>query len=896
MLIRRLRYWLQSTKRRAALRMEMEYHLQEKMAELREAGRSESDARAEARRLFGNFEIKQEESHEIWIARAWLEFWTDLRHGAHTLVAQPGFTLATLAALTVGIGANTAIFSVVNKVLLQPLPYWDPESIVQLGPKFSVGVGHLVSIPKYMVWRDNNHVFSSMALYDYQGPGFNITTGDHPEQVQGVHVSADYFTVFGVSPVMGRTFTAGEDLPHGPRAALISENLWRTHFGSDRQILTRTVDLNGSPYPIVGVIPARFAAIPDADVWIPLQADPHSANQGHFVLLTARLRPGISVSQAQAEMQAAGERFRRLYPKYMDKTESVAVVPLREVIVGNIRKALYVLFVAVAFVLLIACADVANLLLARSAARHRELAIRAAVGASRWRIVRQLLTESVLLSTVGGFCGLILGVLGVRALLLLVPGSIPRLGNPAQLSNPFALLDGRILAFTLGVSLLSGILFGLIPALQISGPNLASTLKEAGTRSSTGRHQNFTRKTLVAVEMALALVLLISAALLVRTFAGLSSVESGLDSHHVLTMLTSLAGERYQTTEAMTRLTRPALQKIESIAGVESASASLVIPATSSVGQLPFDILGKAFPAGQEHHGRGQWRTVSPHFFRVFHIPLVRGRLFTEHDDMGSAPVVIVSAAFAREFFAGENPIGKTLEIGKGSGPVYSDYAPREIVGVVGDVCETGLVGGVVPVMYVPHAQQPQGITRIVNSSVPLAWEVRSSLDEKSLTAAVAKAIHEVDGRLPVGQVRPMDKILADSISRQNFNMRLLSIFAASALLLAAIGIYGVMSYSVQQQTQEIGVRMALGAGKAAVLGMILRQGLTPALLGMAAGLAGAFGLTRLLKSLLYGVKPNDPLSFFGVAALLSLVAVLAVLLPARRALSIDPATALRSE
>jgi putative ABC transport system permease protein len=827
--------------------------------------------------------------------RNWLEILgQDIRQAVRTLRNHPGFTLVALAALTIGIGANTSIFSVVDKVLLQPLPYPDPDSMVQLGQRFPVGDSYAASIPEYMVWRDNN-VFSSMALYDLEGPAFNIDTGDFPEQVKGAHVSSDYFTVFGISPVIGRAFSQAEDLPDGPKAALISENLWRSHFGSDAQILTRTINLNSSPYPVVGVIPSRFAASPEAEVWIPLQADPHSINHAHFLQVAARLRPGVSLSQAQAEMLAVGERFRRLYPKFMDKSESVAVVPMRESMVGDIRKTLYVLFGAVALVLLIACANVANLLLARSAGRHRELAIRAALGASRSRVIRQLLTENVLLSTVGGFLGLVLGVLGVRMLLLLIPGDIPRV-DPAQLRNPFELLDWRILVFTIGISVLTGILFGLVPALQISKPDVASTLNEAGTRSSTNRHQKFTSKTLVALETGLALMLLISAALLIRTFASLSSAESGIDSHHVYTMLTSLADDRYQSTEATARFARQALQNIEAIAGVESASTSLVIPATNSIGQLAFDIPGKAIPSGQEHYGPEQWRTGSPHFFKVFRIPLLSGRVFTEHDDMGGAPVVIVNAAFARKYFADENPIGRTLDIGKGIGPIYADYARREIVGVVGDTCETGLVGGKVPVMYIPQAQQPQGMTKIFNSSVPLAWEVRSSLDEKSLISAVGKAIHEVDSRLPLGQVRPMDKILADSISRQNFNMLLLSVFGSSALLLAAIGIYGVMSYSVQQQTKDIGVRMALGADKNRILAMILRQGLTPAFIGIAAGLAGAFGLTRLMESLLYGVKSVDPISFFGVAAILLTVALLAVIVPARRAISLDPVAALRSE
>jgi putative ABC transport system permease protein len=827
--------------------------------------------------------------------RSWLEIlWQDIRQAIRALRNDPGFTLVALAALTIGIGANTSIFSVVDRVLLEPLPYRDPDSIVQLGRKFPIGVANTASIPKYMVWRDND-VFSSMALYDLEGPGFNVDTGDFPIQVKGVHVSADYFTVFGVSPLIGRIFNQEEDLPNGSKAALISENLWRSHFGSDARILTRTITLNSVPYPVVGVIPSRFAPRPDAEVWIPLQADPHSINQAAFLQVAARLRPGVSISRAQEEMHAVGERFRRLYPDYMDKTESIAVVSMRDAIVGNIGNTLYVLFGAVALVLLIACVNVANLLFARSGGRRRELAIRAALGASRWRVIRQLLTENVLLSTLGGFLGLILGVLGVRMLLLLIPGDIPRV-DPAQLRNPLQFLDWRILAFTTGVSLLTGILIGFIPALQISKPDVASTLNEAGTRSSTGRRQSFISKTLVAFETGLALMLLISAALLIRTFAVLSSAQSGIDSHHVYTTLTSLADNRYQTTEATARFTRQALQHIESIAGVDSASTSLVIPATSSIGALAFDIPGKANPSGRQHNGPEQWRTVSPHFFKVFRIPLLRGRVFTEHDDMGGAPVAIVSAAFARKYFANENPIGRTLDIGKGIGPTYADYAQREIVGVVSDTCETGLARGKVPVMYIPQAQQPEGMTKIFNSAVPLAWEVRSGLDEKSLISAVAKAIREVDGRLPLGEVKPMDKVLADSISRQNFNMLLLSIFAASALLLAAIGIYGVMSYSVQQQTKDIGIRMALGADKNTILALVLRQGLVPAFIGVAAGLAGAFAFTRLMQSLLYGVKPGDPISFFGVAVILLMVAVFAVLIPARRAVSLDPVAALRSE
>ena len=822
---------------------------------------------------------------------------TDIRRAMRSLRLNPGFTFAALAALAVGIGANTGIFSVVNKVILQPLPYPNPDSLVQIGPRRPDGSVNANSIPKYTVWR-NNDVLSSMALYNPEAQGLNLS-GDHPEQIMGLHVSLDFFKVFGVSPVMGRTFLPAEDQENDTRSALISENLWRARFASDPKILGSVITLNSEPYPVVGVIPSSFVSPVDlvsptyVDVWLPLQADPNTTSQAHYLALAGRLKPGVSLGQAEAEMRTLGEGFRRLYPTSMEKGESVAVIPMRDAIVGDVRQALYVLTAAVALVLMIACANVAGLLVARSSARQRELAIRAAIGASRWRVVRQLLTESILLSIFGGLLGLMLGGLGVRALLLLVPGEIPRIGHPAQLISPFALVDWRILAFTIGISVLTGVLFGFFPALQTSDPNLAAVLKEAATRSSTSRHQNFTRKTLVAVEMALAVVLLTCAALLIRTFVGLSTVQSGIDSHHVLTMLTTLSGPRYRTTEDLTRFTKDAVQRIETIPGVENASSSIFLPATSTEAELDIDIPGRALPADHDHSGTEQWRSVTPHYFQVFRIPLQRGRTFSEGDTAVTAPVAIVNAAFAKKYFPNEDPLGQQIEIGKGFGADFEE-APREIVGVAGDVRETGLAAGKVPVVYVPLSQQQVGVTKLVTSHASLAWAIRSNRDDKSLTDAVTRAIQEGDSQVPLAQVRPMDDILRGSLSRQNFNMLLLSIFAGSALLLAAIGIYGLMSYSVQQQTQEIGIRMALGADKPAIFRLVMHQAMPPTLIGVTVGLTTAFGLTRLMESLLYGVTPTDPLSFFGVAVLLILIAVVAVLLPVRRALSVDAVTALR--
>jgi putative ABC transport system permease protein len=817
----------------------------------------------------------------------------DIRHSFRMMANNLAFTTIAVAALALGIGANTGIFSVVDKVLLQPLPYPEPDRLVKVGRKYPNGEGYSNSIPKYMVWRHNN-VFSSMTIYDFSGPGLNLSTGDRPEQIKGVHISADYFRVFGVGPKRGRAFTASEDAPNGPKAAVISDRLWKSHFGSDPQILGKTITLNGDPYAVVGVMPESFIPDPPADVWIPLQADPNSTNQGHYLSVAARLKPGVSLEQARAEMKIRGEEFRRANPKWM-KTESVAVTPMREAMVRNVKTALLVLVGAVAFVLLIACANVANLLLARAAVRQRELAIRAAVGASRWRVVRQLLTESVILSALGGIAGFILGAWGVRSLLLLVPGNIPRLTDPEQAQSIISLLDWRVALFTVSISFLTGIIFGLFPALQISNPDVASTLKEASGRSGTGRKQNRIRKLLVAGEMALALVLLASAALLIRTFVGLNGVNPGIDGHHVLTMQTSLAGGNYSTTEKVDRLAVQVIRRIESLPGVEAAALALVLPTESEI-DIPFSIAGKPPKSGELYNGDEQWRFVSPHYFAVFKIPLLRGRLMNERDETNSPKIVVINQEMAKKYWPNENPVGQVITIGKGLGPQFND-APREIIGVVGNVRETGLADKDVGVMYIPQSQVPEALTQLANSVIPVSWCVRSAVDPNTLRPAIQREFQAVDGLMTISKVRTMEQVIAEQVSRQSFNMLLLSIFAGIALVLAAIGVYGLMSYSVEQQTQEVGIRMALGAGRSEVLKLIVKQGMKPACLGVIVGLVIAFAATKkLLSSLLFGVKATDPMSFTLVAVVLIGVALLATYIPARRAMEIDPAIALRQE
>ncbi|PWU07339.1 MAG: hypothetical protein C5B51_10175 [Terriglobia bacterium] len=814
----------------------------------------------------------------------------DLRYALRMMRKSPGFTFVAVSALALGIGANTAIFTVVNAVLLQPLPYPQPDRLVMLGRQFPAGVGYSISIPKYMAWRQN-HVFEAMTLYDQGAPGMNLGSGDRPEQVKVTRVSREYFQVFGVLPAIGRTFTDAEDRPGGARVAILAHNVWQSRFGGDRGIIGKTIQLNGEPYSVIAILPAGFQSNPEAEVWTPLQADPNSTNQGHYLLVGARLKPGVKLATAQAEMKIVGEQFRKAYPKWMNDNESVGATPMRDAIVRDARTPLYVLLGAVGLVLLIACANVANLLLARAAGRQREMAIRAAIGASRAKVFRQLLTESILLAGIGGVVGFALGSWGVRALLLLVPGNIPRLttGNGAQAVIPP--LDWRVALFTLALALFTGILFGLFPALHTSKPDLASTLKEGG-RSGTGLRQARARSLLVVMEVALALVLLVGAVLLIRTFVGLRTVNPGFDARNVLTLETSMAGGTYATTAKVDRFITEVVRRIEGLPGVEAAAAAIALPVSGHI-DLPFTIAGKPPAKGGDYNGDSQYRFSSPHYFSVFRIPLLRGRFFRETDTGNSARVVIINEAMARKYWQKEDPLGQVITLGKGLGPQFED-PPRQIVGIVGTVRETGLGDDNVEVMYIPQSQVPEGITTLANTVIPLEWMVRTAPDPMSLRVPVVREIHSVDGLMPVMRERSMEQVVAESVARDRFTMLLLTIFAAVALLLAAIGIYGLMSYSVEQRTQEMGIRLALGAARPDLVRLVLAQGLKLAGIGVALGLAMAYGLTRLLASLLYGVKASDPLTFAAVGVILAIIALAATYLPARRASGVEPVEALR--
>lgn len=815
------------------------------------------------------------------------DLWNDVKHALHLFIKSPGFTIAAVSALALGIGANTAIFTVVNAVLLKPLGYPDADRMMQILLTSPQGNGPGASIPKFQEWQRQTAIFKDVAAYDFAGPGFNIT-GDRPELIHGIHVSEGYFRVFGAPMMLGRTFTQQEDSPNGGHVVVLSYGLWQRRFGGNPKAVGQTLSLGGEPYTIIGVLGRDFTTDPEADIWVPFQFEPNSTNQGHFFLGAAMLKPGVTVAQANAQMKLAYAEFRRRFPD-ADPKGGFAVQPLRDSIVRDARTSLLVLLGAVGLVLLIACANVANLLLVRATGRKREFAIRSALGASRARVVRQLLTESVLLAVTGGVLGLALGFLGVRWLLAISPAGLPRIGEDGAAVG----VDWRVLGFTLALSCATGILFGLFPAFSVSRTDLNSTLKESSNRAGTGFRQAKTRSLLVITEVALAMVLLVGAALLIRTFVALRLVNAGFDAHNVLTMEMSMNGDRFSKTAAIAQLSRDGRQRLDAIPGVESSAFTCCLPVDGQFG-LPFAIAGHPVDPSKGQQGAG-WMQASPDFYKVFRIPVLRGREFTDADTGSSPSVVIINEAFEKQYFPKENPIGQQILIAKGMGPPFEEPG-RQIVGVVGNTHDGGLDQDTPPLMIVPDSQVLDAMTALNAKIVPLRWAVRTHGDPKHLSAAIAEQLRQASGGFPVARIRSMEEIVSRTTSRQTFNMMLLSIFGAIALVLAAIGIYGLIAYSVQQRTQEIGIRMALGADRATIRKLVVWDGMRLALIGMVLGIGASFGLTRLIASFLFGVKTWDPTAFIAVPLVLAAVALAAVWLPAMRASRVEPMMALRVE
>lgn len=809
----------------------------------------------------------------------------DIKHALHMFIKNPGFTIAVVAALALGIGADTAIFSVINTVLLKPLTYPEPDRIVQLLCTGPDGEGACGSATKLHVWQNQTAVFQDVAGYD-GGGGMNLT-GGIPEQVHGEHVTEQYFRVFGAPFVVGRGFTPDEDKPHGGSVVVLSYGLWKRKYGGDPQMVGKSISIANLPYTVVGVVGPDFDTDPPADLWIPYQFDPNTSDQAHYFVAAGRLKPGITIAQVQAQLKIAALEFNRKYPGINQRGGFDAQL-LKDSVVSDVRSSLLVLIGAVSFVLLIACANVANLLMVRAAGRSREFAIRVALGAGRARIIRQLLTESVLLALTGGILGLVLGLTGVRALLAASPGDIPRIGeNGAGVG-----LDWRVALFTMGISIGTGILFGLIPALSASKPDLNSGMKESSKGSGASFRQSKARSLLVISEVSLALVLLVGASLLIRTFIALRAVDPGFNSHNVLTMEMALNGPRFEKTAGVAQVIRVGRERLNTLPGVVSASATNSMPLVGGFG-LPFTIVGR--PNNGQPDGAG-WMAVSPGYYGAFKIPILRGRDFTDNDTAGAQGVAIINQAFAKQFWKnGENPVGQQIVIGHGVGPEFEEPA-RLIVGVVGDVRDGGLNRNPDPKMTVPLAQMTDGLTELNSKVAPISWVIRTQGEPHQLASAATEELRKASGGLPVARIRSMDEVVVRSTARQDFNMLLLTIFGGSALILAAIGIYGLMAYSVQQRTQEIGIRMAMGADRARITKMVVWQGMRLTLVGVVIGVGAAFGLTKLVASLLYGVKQWDPLVFVSVPLVLSAVALFAVWLPALRASKLNPMEALRTE
>ncbi|MGA8036721.1 MAG: ABC transporter permease [Candidatus Acidiferrales bacterium] len=818
-------------------------------------------------------------------------FIQNVKYGLRSLAKSPGFTIVAILTLALGIGANTAIFSVVNTVLLQPLSYPDPDRIVSLQLTSEEGNGNITSITKFNTYRDQTQAFDGVTAYDFQGPGINLIGGDRPEQLKGIRVSADYFRVFGAPIALGRSFTREEDRPGGPNLAVITNGLWHSRFGADPSIIGRSLNLGGDAYTVIGVLGSNFSSDPPTDILIPLKPDPNSVDQGHYLRAAARMKPGVTLAQAKAAMNAAAAEFRQKFPNSpeLGPKDGFTAVPFRDSVIGDVRFGLLLLFGAVGFVLLIACANVANLLLARATIRKREIAIRSALGAGRARLIWQLLTESVLLSLAGGVLGLILGWLGVRALLSINPGDIPRIGEHGAAVG----IDGRVLVFTLLASIVTGILFGLVPAFASSRADLSVTLRESGSRTGSGVRHNKMRSILVVVEMALALILLVGAALLIRTFGNLRGVDPGFNAKNVLTMDMSLAGARFEKTANVELLERDGRRRLEAIPGVESATLTCCLPLEGGFG-LPFNIVGQA-PKEGPYTGGGGWLDASPDYFDVFKIPVIKGRVFDDRDSRGAQLVVVINRTMEKKFWPNGDAVGSSIVIGKGVGPEFEEGA-RQVIGVVSDVREGGLANDPFPIMYVPIGQINDGVTKLNNGIGAMQWVVRTKVPPFTLSEQIQLELRDASGGLPVAHIRSMEQLVGESTARNDFYMTLLTIFAGVALALAAIGVYGLMAYTVQQRTPEIGLRMALGASPGQVRKMVVSQGMLLAIIGVVIGVAASLALARLMSSLLFGVKPYDPLAIVVVALVLTLVVFFATYLPARRASKVDPMIALRYE
>ncbi|MFL6276767.1 MAG: ADOP family duplicated permease [Blastocatellia bacterium] len=874
----RLRAMFLKGKLEQELQEEIRTHLEMQTEEYQRQGMSAGAARNAALRQFGGVEQVKETYRDrrgLPLVETTLQ---DLRYALRMLRRSPGFTTVAVVTLALGIGANTAIFSVINAVLLRPLPFRNPERIVALfnASTENPSARGEFSYPNFIDYQARARSLESVAAYVTSGAVFSMN--DEPEVVTGADVSAELFPLLGVEPLLGRGFMAEEDRPGGPPVVVLSYQFWQSHFGGDRQIIGQTIKLSGN-LTVIGVMPPAFKfplnSEQPIEYWTPLGPEVSERSRTQrgliFLNLVGRSKEGIALEQVQTELTAIASSLEAEYPA-TNTGRRVRAVSLHKDLVGEIRPALLALFGAVGFVLLIACANVANLLLARASARSKEMALRAALGAGRGRIVRQLLVESLLLAALGGAAGLLLAEWSLQLFVATGPAEFLRVNRIG--------LDATVLAFAFFASLFTGVVFGLAPAMQVRRVDLNEVMKEGIKGSSASRAGGRFRSALVVSEVALSLVLVIGAGLLIKSFGRLLSIDPGFEPDRVVAMALPLSPSKYPGPEQKAMFFQQVIERVRGLPGVEGAAATTLLPVGEADIVYSFDVKGRP-PAMPGNEPKARFQTITPGYFEVMHMGVRRGRTFTERDTMSSSQVIIINEALARRYFPDEEPIGKWITD-------IDEQPAREIIGIVGDVHQRGLDEEVVPIMYTSSLQSSAGQMDLIVRSI--------SKSPSDLVPAVRHVIREVNPGQLIYRTRTLDELIAKSVAPRRFNMLLLAVFAFVALVMAATGIFGVMSFAVAQRTREVGIRMALGAQRRDILRLIVGHGMLLALLGIAVGLTAAFGLTRLISSLLFGVSASDPVTFAGVAALLVIVLLIACYLPARRAAKVDPMVALRYE
>ena len=879
--------WFKRKKREQDLERELRSDLELEASEHQESGLSPEDARYAAMRAFGNIASRKEEMREIWTWISVERLWQDCRYALRGLRKSPGFSLTAVVILGLGIGANATIFSIVNTVLLHPLPFPDSQAIVHLRRKTDFGSSSSFDMHDYAGITAARNALSALAIADGVVGGYNLITRGATEQVSGLHVSAEYFSVLQIQPLAGRLFIDGDDTPGKPRLVVLSQSLWQRRFGGVRSIIGQVLDIGGQGYTVAGVAPDLAGAFMPAEVYLSLSVPRESSDRTNGFTVIGRLAPGYTLGRAESQINSIALHYAQSSP-LTNMAQGLVLRRIQEEIGGQVRPALEILFAAVLLVLLVVCSNVANLVLARGVGRRREIAVMGAIGAPRSRIVSRLLTEGCVLAGAGGAAGILLAELGVRALPAL---SADRLPQVQQIR-----VDFSALFFVLIAAVVCGTLASLAPALQISRTNLTDALKQATAQGGAGRGGNRLRGALVVSQVALSTLLLVGAILLVRSFWNLNNVDPGFRQDHLLTMNVSIAPGRYPDSVRAADYFERVVQNVERLPGVVAASSTTILPFEPDFDFPVTPVGGNVHPVTEGNELDAWYRAVNSHFFVAMRIPILRGRPFNGRDRANTVLVVIIDATFAKKAFPHGDALGKSLVIGEGYLTDPLDLRPRTVVGIAGDTREEGLMYPAPGVIFVPVAQSPNKITQIALEKIPTKWVIRTTADPLAVVPSVRRAVLEADPLQPAADFQTMEKLVAWSIAQARFNMLMLVVFAVFSLVLAAIGIYGLMSYSVAVRTREIGLRISLGARPFGLVTSLVRDGMLLACAGVVVGVAGALALGRFLRNLLFGISSSDPFTLAIVVATLLIVMLLSNYLPAAHASAIDPMRALREE